>query len=421
MLPIYSSLLLLLAPSFSGVHEINRVAAAPAGNLIAIVGVRVIDGRGGPPLPDATVVVRGDRIAQVGPRDQIKVPAGAQVVDGAGLSLLPGLIDSHFHLERPDLPSLVLRHGVTSVRDPGQWIEAYDAAVHSGTPIPRLFLCGPHLDSPPPAYPADSHIVRDLEETRLAVDRFVDQGASAIKVYFRLPLALIRTAVETAHARGVPVTAHLEIVDAADAIRAGLDGVEHATSFGTALLPPRDAEVYRQSVLADNNARREGRYKVWSEVDLDSARAKALYRLIVERRVFVSPTLAVFEKRAGDEGAQAMHVEAFKRMMGFVGHVKQAGGRVVVGSHSVVPHAEPGWAYQREMELLVEAGLTPMEAIVAGTLNNARFFRIDRRLGSIEPGKQADLVLLEGDPSKDIAVMRKVRRVMLGGVWVGSN
>jgi imidazolonepropionase-like amidohydrolase len=100
--------------------------------------------------------------------------------------------------------------------------------------------------------------VRDAEETRLALDRFADEGASAIKVYFRLPLALIRVATETAHARGLPVTSHLEIVDATDAIRAGVDGVEHATSFGTSLLPLREAEKYRQAVLADNNARREG-------------------------------------------------------------------------------------------------------------------------------------------------------------------
>jgi hypothetical protein len=116
------------------------------------------------------------------------------------------LIDAHFHIDGDDaLPALFLSHGVTSLRDPGQWIEAYDAA--TGKPRRRLrvlFLCGPHLDSPPPAYPADSFIVRDADETRLAVNRFVDDGASAIKVYFRLPLALEKVAIETAHARGIP-------------------------------------------------------------------------------------------------------------------------------------------------------------------------------------------------------------------------
>jgi hypothetical protein len=172
---------------------------------------------------------------------------------------------------------------------------------------------------PPAAYPADSFIVRDAEETRIAVNRFADEGASAIKVYFRLPLALIRVATETAHARGIPVTSHLEIVDATDAIRAGVDGVEHATSFGTSLLPLRDAEKYRQAVLADNNARREGRYQVWNSIDLQSPRAAAVFRLIVERGTVVSPTLAVFERQPGDKDTTEMHVHGFKQMEAFVG------------------------------------------------------------------------------------------------------
>src|SRR6185436_17940171 len=195
------------------------------------------------------------------------------------------------------LPALYLTHGITSLRDPGQWTEAYDVARKGPAPVPRLFLCGPHLDSPPPAYPTDSYIVRDAEETRNAVNRFADEGASAIKVYFRLPLALIRVAVETAHARGLPVTSHLEVVDARDAIRAGVDGVEHATSFGTALLPLRDAEKYRQAVLADNSARREGRYQVWNAIDLDGPLGRSLLNLIVTHGTFVSPTLAVFERQ----------------------------------------------------------------------------------------------------------------------------
>jgi imidazolonepropionase-like amidohydrolase len=310
---------------------------------------------------------------------------------------------------------------VTSVRDPGAWIEAYDGVRKSGQMIPRLFLAGPHLDSAPPAYPHDAFIVRDAEETTGAVNRFIDQGASVIKVYFRLSLGLIRVAAETAHARGLPVTAHLEIVDAADAIRAGIDGIEHVTSFGTALLPAREAEKYRQSVIADNNARREGRYKVWSEIDLGSPRVSPLLELIAQRGTFISPTLAVFERRLGDKDATEVHARAFRQMLKFTGMAKRAGAHIVVGSHSSVPHAERGWAYQRELELLVESGLTPMEAIVAGTMENARFFRVADRLGSIEPGKMADLILIDGDPLKAIAVMRRVKQVMLNGKWVEQS
>jgi imidazolonepropionase-like amidohydrolase len=406
-------------PRRHSMREINKVARPEGRRPVAIVGATLIDGRGGAPVVDSVVVVRDDRITAAGGRNSTTVPKDAEVIDANGLALLPGFIDSHFHIDGDDaLPALFLTRGVTSVRDPGQWIEAYDAAQRSGAPIPRLFLAGPHLDSPPPAYPADSFIVRDAEEARNAVNRFIDQGASVIKVYFRLPLGLIKVVTDTAHARGVPVTAHLEIVDAMDAIRAGVDGVEHVTSFGTALTPLREAEKYRQAVLADNNARRDGRYKMWSEIDLDSPRVKEALDLIVKRGVYISATLAVFERREGDRDATETSVRGFKNMLKFVGMAKRAGARVVVGSHSSVPHAERGWAYQREMELLVEIGMTPMEAIVAATMENARFFRIDDRLGSVEAGKLADLILVEGDPLKEFGPLRRIRRVMLNGKWV---
>lgn len=401
-----------------GLREVNKVAQPPSTSTIAIVGATLIDGRGGPVVPDSVVIVRGDRITSIGKRTLVTIPQDAEVIDAKGLTVLPGLIDSHFHIDGDDpLPALYLSHGVTSLRDPGQWIEAYDAARKASAPVPRLFLCGPHLDSPPPAYPTDSYIVRDADETRLAVNRFVDDGASAIKVYFRLPLALMKVAIDTAHSRGVPVMGHLEIVDARDAINAGIDGIEHATSFGTALLPLRDAEKYRQAVLADNNARREGRYNVWNSIDLTTPQANALFKLIVDRGVVVSPTLAVFERQPGDKDTSAVHLHAFKQMEAFVGMAKKSGAKLVVGSHSDVPHAKRGWAYQRELELLVESGLTPMEAIVGGTMENARYFRIDDRLGSVEVGKIADLILVEGDPLKEISNMRRIKRVMLNGVW----
>lgn len=403
-------------------REVNEVAAPAASKVIAIIGATLVDGRGGTPVADAVVVVRGSRIVGAGPRAAVTVPSGAEVVDASGQWLVPGLIDSHFHLDGDGtLPQLFLTRGVTSVRDPGQWIEAYDGVRKSGAEIPRLFLAGPHLDTAPAAYPDDSYIARDPEETRLAVERAVAGGATSIKVYFRLPLASIQAAVAAAHARGIPVTAHLEIVDAADALRAGVDGIEHVTSFGTALLPPREAEKYRQAVLADNDARREGRYEMWSRLQLDTPRAAELLKLIGRRQTFVSATLAVFERRTGDRNTTAVHVEGFNKMMAFVGRAGRAGGRVVVGSHSGVPHAERGWAYQREMELLVESGLSPLEAITAATLQNARFFRIEERLGTIEAGKLADLVLAGADPVKDIAAMRQIRRVMLNGRWINSK
>ena len=413
------SALAIAQPPQRPLREVNEVARPAAKQIIAITGATLIDGRGGAPVLDAVVVIRGDKIVAVGTRKAIVIPKGAEVMEARGLTVLPGLIDSHFHIDGDnELPALFLQHGVTSLRDPGEWMHSYEAPRTSGAPIPRLFLADPHLDSIGPAYPEDAVVVRDADEARNAVNRAVDRGASSIKVYFRLPLGLIKVVNETAHARGVPVTAHLEIVAATDAIRAGVDGIEHVTSFGTSLLDPRDAEVYRQAVLKDNNARREGRYKMWSEIDLASPRVKDVLDLLVKRGTFLSATLAVFEKRAGDKDATDMHVRGFANMLKFVGLAKKAGARIVAGSHSSVPHAERGWAYQRELELLVESGLTPMQAIVAATTEQARFFRSAERLGSVEAGKLADLILVEGDPNKDIRAMRRVQRVMLNGKWI---
>lgn len=398
-------------------REFNPPPASPAEKVTAIAGVRLIDGRGGPPVEDAVVVVRGDKILSAG---KGPAPDGAEVVPGAGLSVIPGLIDSHFHIERDYvLPGEFLARGVTSVRDPGQWIETFEPVRKASAPQPRCFVTGPHLDQAPPAHPKDALVIEHDDEVKKAVDRFVDGGATAIKVYYRLSPERIRLACEAARARGVPVTAHLELVNADEAIRAGLSGVEHVTSFGTALAEPADADRFRASVTGDNEARRKGRYELWSAFDFDTnPRLRPLLDLVLREKTFLSVTLAVFEKRAGDKGARDADVKGYEKMLEFVRRCHRAGATIVVGSHSSVPHAPRGGAYQRELELLVECGLTPLEAIRAGTLDNARFFRQEDRLGTLEAGKLADLVLVEGDASKDIAALKNVRRVMLNGSWV---
>jgi imidazolonepropionase-like amidohydrolase len=408
------------SPAGASLREVNPPAPPDPARVVAVVGVQLIDGRGGPPVADAAVVVRGDRIVAAGRRDSVSVPDGAEIVNAPGASLVPGLIDAHFHVERLyQLPGLFLKHGVTSLRDPGEWIHVYDPIRKPDLPMPRFFLTGPHLDQKPVAHPGTSYVVESAEETRRAVRRFVDEGASAIKVYYRLPADLIQVACATAHERGLPVTAHLEIVDADAAIRAGLDGVEHVTSFGTALADPQAAERFRADVTLDNRARGPGRYALWSTIDLDrSPRVQPLIDLLLARKTVVSPTLAVFEVRRGDKGATDDRVRGYETMLRFVGMCHRAGVPIVVGSHSEVPKAERGWAYHRELELLAECGLTPMEVIGAATRNNAAFFRVSDRLGTIEPDKQADLVLIDGDPLKDIKSMRRVRGVMLGGRWV---
>ena len=203
-----------------------------------------------------------------------------------GLTMLPGLIDAHYHNEdSKDLLGLFLSHGVTSIRDPGEWIESYSWVRSSGKPIPRLFLAGPHINTYPPAYPEDAIIVKDAEEGRLAVNMLAGQGATVIKVYFGLSVGIIKEVCAAAHLHGLPVTAHLEITNAKDAINAGLDGIEHITSFGTVLLPAREAEKYKLRVLADNDARKRGRYEVWNSLSLENNRvADSLITIFIRQK-----------------------------------------------------------------------------------------------------------------------------------------
>ncbi len=406
------------SPPPSPIRAVNEVAIPSGEKTVAIVGATLIDGRGGDPVPDACIIVRGNTIVDVGTVSTTTVPPDAEVVEAPGMSVLPGLIDAHFHLNNDSLPALFLQHGITSLRDPGAWIASYEQARAITAPLPRLFLTGPHLDGFPPAYPQNSYIVQDTEEARRIVNRLADQGASAIKVYFRLSLAQIQQVCTTAHERGLPVTAHLEITDARDAIQAGLDGIEHITSLGTALLPLREAETYRQSMLTDNSFRRLGRYQVWSTLDTTQQSASVLAAFLAERETFVCPTLGAFEYRKDTEEPDTVKEQGFRQMMEFTNFLHRNGVQIVVGSHGGVRYAASGWAYQHEMELMVESGISPAAVITDATLENARFFRVEDRLGSVEVGKQADLLLLDGNPLEDIRAMRQIQRVMLNGRWV---
>jgi imidazolonepropionase-like amidohydrolase len=401
--------------------------------ILVLDHARLIDGTGRPPIEDARIVIEGERIVAAGPLAATVAPAGAEHVDLTGRTVLPGLVDAHFHIEnRPPDPKLALHqlaHGVTAFRDPGQWDE-YFAGLRStleehGLRAPRIHTAGPHIDGPGPTpYPNDSVIARDADEARYYAERAIAQGATAIKIYFRLPLGSAKAVIDVCRTRGVVSTAHLEQLEAGLLFEHGLDGIEHITSLGPSLLPQLERERYRQAVLADNAARNDGRYRVFASLDLDSPDARALWRVIGARRPFVDPTLAVFERRAGvsDDKAKpaivATRAAGFRRMQEATRRAFDAGARIVVGGHTTVPFAGRGEAPWREMELLVEAGLTPMQTIQAATANGAAFLGRADDLGTVEPRKLADLVILTGDPLARISDIRTVERVLAGGAWV---
>ncbi len=411
---------------------------SPQARSVVLDNVRVIDGTGAAPMERARVIIEGDRIARIGAADTVTLPANAERLDLTGQTIVPGLIDLHFHIENdPKLALRQLSHGVTAFRDPGQWNEKFDGLrrliASEQIPGPRIFTTGPHVDGEHPAYPADSVVARDPEEARRLAERNVQQGASALKIYFRLPFASAKAVIDVCQARGIPCTAHLEILDARELIAAGLHGLEHITSLGTSVIPQVEAEAYRQAVLANNDARRDGRYEVFARADLDGPQAQALYAVLRERKPWIDPTLAVFERRPpsprsglGGTGAppgtkpEMVRVMAagFAKMKELTRRSGLEGGRLVMGGHSTVPFAERGEAPWRELELLVESGLSPLEAITAATGTAAGFLYRGDQFGTQRPGLQADLVILRRDVSRDISAIRTVERVMVGGKWV---
>lgn len=412
-------------PRFSGLREINSPPTPDPMQVIAIVRGQVIDGLGGEPIPAGVVLIKGNKIAAVGAADEVGVPAGAVVINAAGKSVLPGLVDSHFHTASGDtintLPPLFLSHGVTTARDPGRPIDVYDRFKDGKRPAPRLFLTGPHYDQPPFAWPDNAVGILSETDAERKTQEFVSQGGSGIKVYYRLPLRELRATSATAHSLGIPVTAHLELVDADLAIAAGLDGIEHITSLGTVLAETEIAERFRESVYNDNEARKDGRYRLWASLGESlPARGKRLIELMAEQGTYLSPTLATFERRAG-EGVTEYQVRGFENMLKVVGLCHSRGVDVVTGSHTWSKYVPMGLAFQREMELLHEAGLSTMDVIRCSTSVNAEFLGCSDRVGSLETGKLADIVIVDGDPLGNIAAMRNVWRVMQNGNWVSPS
>ena len=404
-------------------------AMPQAPRALVLDNVRIVDGTGAAPVENGRIVVRGERIVAAGDARTTAAPADADQVDLSGRTVIPGLIDLHFHIENdPKLALRQLSHGITAFRDPGQWNEKFLELRRmigaDDLPGPRIFTTGPHIDGENPAYPADSVVARDVEEARQLADTNVAQGATALKIYFRLPLAAAKAVIGVCEGKRIPCTAHLEVLDARTLIDAGLNGIEHITSFGTSLVPRVKAEAYRQAVLRNNDARREGRYRLLAEADLDGPEATALYAVLRQRRPWVDATLAVFERRpdrtAAGVSAQdaAMFAAGFAKMKELTRRVAREGARVVAGGHTEVPFAGRGEAPWRELELLVESGFSPVEAINAATATAAGFLYRDHELGALRAGLQADIVVLRDNPAANIAAVRKVDRVMVAGRWI---
>jgi imidazolonepropionase-like amidohydrolase len=362
---------------------LTRSPGTGAAPVLVLAGGQIIDGTGREPVSPGTVVVEGDRIRAVGPAASIAIPPDARTVDISGRSVLPGLINAHVHLTFPHgrgQLSSWLEAGVTTVCDLGSPVERL-ASLKASAPVqPRVVAAGPIM-SVPGGYPGshwgpEIHLsVQGADDARQQAQRLLDRGADLIKIALEaagpssLPLlsaAEVKAIADVAHARGTVVVAHVDV--SATLERAVDNGVDAA------------AHMVRDALPA------------------------SLITKLVQKEVHLLPTLAVFGVD-GDRG----HV-MLDNVRRFVG----AGGRVAFGDDWGNPGTATGLPWH-ELRLLLRAGMTPMQVIVAATRHSARVCNRHQDLGTLEPGKVADLIVVDGDPSRHLGALRDVSLVVKGG------
>ncbi|HEY0172338.1 MAG TPA: amidohydrolase family protein [Pyrinomonadaceae bacterium] len=419
---------------------------------VALAHVRVIDGTGGPALSDQTIVISGGRILSIGPAASAKIPDGARVLDMAGRTVIPGLVMMHEHLFYPtgrlalfnemgwSFPRLYLGSGVTTMRTAGS-VEPYTdlnikKLIDSGRiPGPKVRVTGPYLDGKG-SFATQFRVLDGPDSARRMVNQWADEGVTSFKAYMYISRAELGAAIEEAHKRGIKVTGHLCAVGFREAAALGIDNLEHGIIVDTEFLPGKKPDVCPPQ--NENVAH-------IAKLDIDSAPVREMIRDLVARKVAVTSTLAVFEAFLPDrpplqqrvldamtadartqylasraraaERKDSPWAAALKKEMQFELAFARAGGRLMAGTDPTGNGgALAGVGSQRELILLVEAGFTPLEAIRIATLNAAEYLGEADSVGSIAPGKIADLVVLRGDPSSNIADIEKVELVFKDGL-----
>ena len=422
---------------------------------IVVEGGTLIDGSGAAPLENAVVVIEGSRITSVGSRGRVSYPPGAQVINADGMTVLPGLIDAHIH-SLDFFPQLFLHFGVTTVYDtanPTDWIIAQREAVATGRiKGPRMFVTGVVIDGPDSQPDRRDeyrvHVKTPMEARDVARD-LLRRGVDLLKVYQNLTPDLLRAIVEEAHGAGTEAVGHSR--DANEAITAGLRFIEHATPIAHATLgDPLKLKEMDQGKLST------------PEAYMNPALFPPLVDLMVKNRVFFNPTLTRiwittmpkraawyrdmvgfledpayrfipaarrefwlttargYQQRSDDQEMR----EGLRKVEEFTRLYAKAGGRIIAGPDSG-PSSGPanmaGYAMHVEMEALVDAGLTPMQAILSATKWPAELLHKEKDLGTVAAGKLADVIVVDGNPLADIRKTRNIRAVIMNGRVVDTT
>ncbi len=434
--------------------------------VVALTHVRVIDGTGAAPIEDQTIVLRKGKIESLGAASSAKVPSDAQVLDLHDYSVIPGLVGMHDHMFYPmgnvifgemgySFPRLYLAAGVTTIRTTGS-IEPYTdlelkKRIDSGVmPGPKMHVTGPYLEGAG-SWAPQLHQLSGPDEAVKTVNFWLDQGVDNFKAYMFITRAELGAAIQAAHKRGAKVTGHLCAVNFREAADLGIDDLEHGLFVDTEFLPGKKPDV-----CPDEPEDPAGMAKL----DVNSGPLHETIAYLVQHHVAVTSTLPVFEMgsftgrptmqkrildalspdarsavlanrvRSSDSGFLRKNYgsdesplpAAFKKELEFEYAFSKAGGLLLAGLDPTgMGGVIAGFGDQREVELLVEAGFTPVEAIHIATYNGAQYLGELDRIGTIAPGKQADLVVIKGDPSKKIEDIENVETVFKDGVGYDSD
>jgi len=421
--------------------------------MVALMHVRVIDGTGAPPHENSTVLLSNGTIQAIGSATTTPVPQEAQVLDLTGYSVIPGIVGMHDHIFYGgfknlsgfsgyaesemgfSFPRLYLAAGVTTIRTAGAIDPSTDLRLKAQ--IDEGWVAGPKMNVTGPYMNGNS----TPEETRKTVEHWADKGATSFKAYMYITRTELAAAIRAAHQRGLKVTGHLCAVGFHEAVALGIDNLEHGIV--------EDSEFVRDKT-PDVCPSRESINETLVQLDIESPRVQEMIRDLVEHHVAITSTLPVFETfvpfrtpsetrvleilqsasradylaaraRVNEEGKRSPWTVLLNREMRFERDFVRAGGLLLAGEDPTGNGGNlAGFGDQRELELLVEAGFTPLEAIHIATANGAEFLGESDRIGSLAPGKQADIVVIKGDPSSRIADIEKVEIVFKDGVGYDS-
>jgi imidazolonepropionase-like amidohydrolase len=423
---------------------------------LVLLHARVIDGTGAQPRENQVLVVERGIIRAMGDSAQVPVPSGARVLELSGRTVLPGFVMVHEHMFYPGVlwrsgylaneqgfsfPRLYLAGGATTVRTGGS-LEPYTdlelrAAIDSGRiPGPKMDVTGPYLQGPGAPLFYQMHVLSGPDDAKRTVEYWLGQGVTSFKAYTNITRDELGAAIRAAHAKGIKVTGHLCSVTFHEAATLGIDDLEHgllvASDFVGDKKPDQcpDNPAVKSSLMA---------------LDMNGEKLQALIRDLVAHKVAITSTLTVFETfgpsrpplpdrvldvmtadariaylrqraRIADGGDTTWTV-LLKKEMAFERAFAAAGGLLLAGTDPTgYGGVVAGFSNQREVELLVEAGFSPLEAIRIATLNGARYLGRDKQVGSLAPGKQADLIVVRGDPSQNIKDIENVETVFKDGV-----